>query len=198
MPRPNPARAAPDEENLARRIEHERTTKGWSYESLAKRMEEAGVKIHPSAIYKIEKGEPRRRVTVNEFRAFAQVFDIPMDQMLVPEGVWSTGLALELFTAYLNAVEMLRLMWERQDTAEYELRKALTVMPRSALKAIGEALRDQFPDLPDFYFELATTPLPAGAAAWAGRTLNEVASARIHPSRSPRYRDGLQWEKGSK
>jgi transcriptional regulator with XRE-family HTH domain len=68
---------------LARRIEYERTRRGMSYEGLATRMSRAGCPIQPSAIYKIEKGDPPRRITVDELAALARVFEMSMDELLL-------------------------------------------------------------------------------------------------------------------
>jgi len=81
MPRPNQNRTIQAEEVLARRIAHERGVRGWTYEQLADAMTDAGCSIQPSAIYKIEKGQPRRRVTVNELAALSQVWAIPMERL---------------------------------------------------------------------------------------------------------------------
>ncbi len=84
MPPRNPARSLFSEEALAARIAHERERRGWTYESVAKRMTEAGCPINQSAIYKIEKAEPRRRITVDELVAFSQIFDLSVEDLLVP------------------------------------------------------------------------------------------------------------------
>src|SRR5206468_3991414 len=73
MPRVNPLRPVGNEANLARRIAAEREAHGWSYEGLAKRMTDAGFPIQSTAIFKIEKGKPPRRITVDEMVGFAKV-----------------------------------------------------------------------------------------------------------------------------
>jgi len=40
-----------------------------------------GCPIRASALYKMEKGEPRRRITVDELLAFAEVFDVPLTSL---------------------------------------------------------------------------------------------------------------------
>lgn len=84
MPRPNPARTLASEQSLATRIAYERGERGMSYAGLAKRMTAVGCAIDQSAIYKIEKGEPRRRVTVDELVALSKVFDLDIGELLVP------------------------------------------------------------------------------------------------------------------
>lgn len=84
MPRMNPSRSIANEANVARRIQFEREQRGWSYESTASRMTVLGCPIHASAIYKIEKGEPRRRIAVDELVGFADAFKVSVEELLVP------------------------------------------------------------------------------------------------------------------
>lgn len=82
MSRPNQPRTIDAEDRLADRIRIERAARGWTYEQTAEAMTNAGCPIQGSAIYKIEKGEPRRRVTVNELAALSLIWAIPMDRLV--------------------------------------------------------------------------------------------------------------------
>jgi len=82
MSRPNKQRSIGAETRLAERIAVERAARGWSLETLANAMSECGCSIDQSAIYKIEKGEPRRRITVDELVAFSDVWAIPVERLL--------------------------------------------------------------------------------------------------------------------
>ena len=84
MPRPNRQRTIASEANLARRIAFEREQRSLSYEALAKLMTEAGCSMQGSAIFRIEKGEPPRRVTVDELVAFGGIFGLTLDALLEP------------------------------------------------------------------------------------------------------------------
>jgi len=84
MPRPNVPREIYAEDHLAARLTIEREREGWTYASLAARMTNAGCPIDKTAIYKIEKGEPRRRIVVDELVAFAKVFGLSLEELLVP------------------------------------------------------------------------------------------------------------------
>lgn len=88
MARPNPMRSIEGETNLAKRIAVERRQREWSYEALSKRLTEAGCPINASAIYKIEKGDPPRKITVDELLAFATVFDTTIDDLLTPMEIY--------------------------------------------------------------------------------------------------------------
>ena len=82
MPRPNQERDINAERILAERIRRERELRGWSYETLAKKMTDIGCSIQGSAIFKIEKGAPPRRITVNELAALSLIWAIPMDRLV--------------------------------------------------------------------------------------------------------------------
>ena len=99
MPRPNPLRSLDSEDNLARRIAYERERRGWTYESTAKRMTDAGCPIQGSAIYKIEKGNPRRRISVDELVAFSTIFDAEISDLLSPVGAAAGIDAMKLMMA---------------------------------------------------------------------------------------------------
>jgi transcriptional regulator with XRE-family HTH domain len=84
MPRVSPFRSLANERNVARRIQFEREQRNWTYEGTAKRMGDAGCPIQPTAVYKIEKADPPRRITVDELVAFAKVFDTSVENLLAP------------------------------------------------------------------------------------------------------------------
>lgn len=87
MPRPNQVRSIMGESNLAERVAYERRRRDWSLERLATKMTHAGCPIQGSAIYKIESGRPPRRITVDELLGFAKVFEVPVDELLLPVAV---------------------------------------------------------------------------------------------------------------
>ena len=64
------------EDELAGKIGDLRSAKGFSYRTLAAAMTEHGVDIDASSLQKIEKGTPRRKITVNELVGFAAVFGV--------------------------------------------------------------------------------------------------------------------------
>lgn len=97
MPRPNQPRSIAGERTLARRIEMERESRGWTYENLASRMADAGCPIQSSAIYKIEKAEPPRRITVDELLGFSAAFELPVVDLLRPREVVISARLARLF-----------------------------------------------------------------------------------------------------
>lgn len=81
-PRQLSARAVTHEVNLSRRIAYEREKRGWTYEALARHMSRAGCPVPASALFKIEKGDPPRRINVDEFMTVARVFRIDPIELL--------------------------------------------------------------------------------------------------------------------
>jgi len=82
----NSKRTSDSEQILSARVKYERQLRGWTPAYVAKLMSELGCNIQTSAIYRIEEDNPkkRRRITVNEHVAFAEIFDISMEELLKP------------------------------------------------------------------------------------------------------------------
>lgn len=96
MARPNAMRSIEGESNLAKRIAVERQSREWSYDTLAKKMTESGCSINASAIFKIEKGDPPRKISVDELLAFAKVFGTDVDDLLTPIEVYRKARGKEI------------------------------------------------------------------------------------------------------
>ncbi|MGC1211268.1 MAG: helix-turn-helix transcriptional regulator [Micromonospora sp.] len=107
MPRPNPERQLRGEANLADRVAYERKERGWTTEGLAQRMTAAGCPINQSAIWKIEDGKPRRRITYDEALAFAEVFGIPLDELSAPPELAADRTALRLLDEFRQARQVM-------------------------------------------------------------------------------------------
>lgn len=65
------------------RVRRERVTRRISQERLAAKMQMRGVEIEQDAISRVEAGE--RLVTDYELRAFAAIFEVPVESLLDPE-----------------------------------------------------------------------------------------------------------------
>jgi transcriptional regulator with XRE-family HTH domain len=107
VPRLNPGRSIASEANLAKRIAYERHQRELSYEGLASLMTEQGCAIQGSAIYKIEKGDPPRRVTVDELVALARVFDVTTDELLTRMDLIEKRQAKELIDEVNHLTDLL-------------------------------------------------------------------------------------------
>ena len=128
MPRPNKTREVYAEGYLADRIASEREARSWSLEGLAKRMTDAGCAINQSAIYKIEQGKPRRRITVDELVAFSRVFAISLDDLLTDPELWQARQIAPLLEEWrLNTMrynEVVRDITRRNEQIEALVREA--------------------------------------------------------------------------
>lgn len=84
MPRTTAGRTSANETNLRRRLTAERERRGWTYDGTAQRVTEAGCRLQPSSVYKIEKGDPPRRILVDELVGFAAAFGLSVEELLLP------------------------------------------------------------------------------------------------------------------
>lgn len=148
MPRPNRPREVLAEDNLARRIAAERDARGWSNDGLAQRMTEAGCAMTGSAIFKIEKGQPRRRIVVDELVAFAKVFGVAVDNLLLPPEVLLSGHLADLVIEWNTAKDEAWAAAARRDEAWAALRTFATDHPEvhDKIEAIFEAWADFYYD----------------------------------------------------
>lgn len=149
MPPLKPTGSLLAEDHLAQRIELERRKRKMSYEGLAQRVTEAGCPIQPSAIHKIEKGNPRRRITVDEAIAYAEVFGIPIEELLVPPLLASKA---EFLTTWADMSAMGKDLSQLQQQNR-ETENEILAKLEAARNRLGElvqedpSLRDQVADL---------------------------------------------------
>ena len=132
MPPRNAARTLLTETALAARVAYEREVRGWTYDGLAKRMTDVGCAINQSGLYKIERGEPRRRITVDELVAFSQVFEIPVEQLLLPPELALSRRLGELFIAWNYAAEAAARTRADEDAALAALKEHVAAHPEIA------------------------------------------------------------------
>ena len=146
MPRPKPVRQLSSERNLAARIARERERGGYSYAGLALRMTDVGCAIDPSAIYKIEKSNPPRRITVDELVGFAAVFGVPVEELLLPAEIAGDHEARKLLEVWSARRAALNDVIERlaNHTIEYPDTRPLIddLLPEEDRAAITEAIRE--------------------------------------------------------
>lgn len=90
------------EGNAAARIALEREVRGWSTTELADRMTKAGVTMNQTAVWRIENGKPRRKITLDEALGFSRVFEIPLEELMSPP---QEGIDLDGRRAVQEAVE---------------------------------------------------------------------------------------------
>jgi transcriptional regulator with XRE-family HTH domain len=140
MPRPNRHRTLGSERTLAQRLAFEREERGWTYEALAKRMDTVGCPIQPSALYKIEKADPPRRVTVDELVALANVFGHPIEEMLLPVALVNDKRARNLVRSWAEARERVIEADAERQAAESAIKRHVERHPE-AQDALEDVLR---------------------------------------------------------
>jgi len=121
MPPRNLRRSFSSEVELALRVAYERELRGMTYEGLAKRMTDTGCAINQSGIYKIEKGKPPRRITVDELVAFAMVFETTVDRLLLPRWIAEDAAAAQLYGTWDHADQEADAARGRADAARADL-----------------------------------------------------------------------------
>lgn len=139
MPRPNPHRSLKSEGDLARRVAYERDLRGWSHAGLAERLTRAGCPIQASAIWKIENGQPRRRITVDEMLAFAEVFGSKVEDLLRPPELILGERVRALLDEMYFLAEVKRAAHDRIEEV-FDRAVELLRAPRGSVE--GEALKD--------------------------------------------------------
>jgi transcriptional regulator with XRE-family HTH domain len=108
VPRTGPPRTIDAETNLARRVKTERDRRGWTLETVARRMTALGCPLSASALSKVERQDPPRRITANELAAFALVFETSADNLLLAPELAEDARLGELFREQAAAMERAR------------------------------------------------------------------------------------------
>jgi transcriptional regulator with XRE-family HTH domain len=104
-PRPARRRTKTNERNIAARVTHEREDRGWTYEELSKRMTDAGCSVAVSSLNRLERGNPPRRISVDELFAFADVFELSIFEMMEPPETYRQAYLLAWLDEYTAATD---------------------------------------------------------------------------------------------
>jgi transcriptional regulator with XRE-family HTH domain len=104
-PRPARRRTKTNERNIAARVTHEREDRGWTYDELSKRMTDAGCSVAVSSLNRLERGNPPRRISVDELFAFAEVFDLSIFDMMEPPETYRQAYLLAWLDEYTAATD---------------------------------------------------------------------------------------------
>lgn len=83
MPRKT-SRTVNAEQVARQRIRSERRRHNWTEATLARRLTERGTPMTQSTISKIERGTPKRGISLDEAYGFAKVFGIGLDDLVTP------------------------------------------------------------------------------------------------------------------
>lgn len=139
MPRRGRPGTLASEENVARRVAYEREQRGWSTGELARRVTEAGCPMNQSAVWRLESGEPRRRITVDELVALAGVFGIPAAELMVPPEQAQDLVAHELALKANRLHEQRQYIAAQREKVVEEIRAHLARFP-SSVRVVREAV----------------------------------------------------------
>jgi transcriptional regulator with XRE-family HTH domain len=154
MPKVNENRTVEWERHLARSIKQTRDRRGWTMESLAQKMTEAGCQMQKSAIAKIESpspGESPRRITLDEAVTFANVFGLTLSEMLVPPVIAASREATSLWVRY----ERLRDTYLRTAEEMYDVEARLVELVETD-PAVKEAVVAQHGEDADYSLDNIT------------------------------------------
>jgi len=95
----------------------EREWRGWSTATVAEKMAEAGHPLNQSAVWRIESGDPPRRVNLDEAIGFAKIFDITLDSLIGPPEVAADAHLAGLLKTFIGH-------WEEWIHAQDEMNSA--------------------------------------------------------------------------
>ena len=109
------------EATVAQRIRFERENRAWSPAKLAQQMTAAGYPLNQSAIWRIENGDPPRRVNLEEAVGFAKVFEMGLEDLITPVGAVATP---ELKRRLRNVMDAVR-AYQEAEAAAYRAVAAL-------------------------------------------------------------------------
>jgi transcriptional regulator with XRE-family HTH domain len=178
VPRPNQPRSIADEANVAEWVIFERKRRKLSYDALAKAMTKVGCPITGTAIFRIEKGNPRRVIGVNELAAFAKVFDVEVTKLLASPDLARTARGRDLVEKTFRTYEAL----------------PKTVYAFSELVADIRELAEQDPEVYEYFQnqwltkEDGLTGAPLEPTVWAKLVdlVNTVVDVHSQPGAHPR------------
>jgi transcriptional regulator with XRE-family HTH domain len=187
-PRPNRPRSIHAEAHLVEWIVRERDARKMTNEGLAKRMTDLGCPMSGSAIFKIEKADPPRRIVVDELVAFARVFDVDVADLLLPPDVAADRNLSRDLRAWSAAADRATRAQEALDEAETEAAAAWTLVKERVQgnPQLTAILDRQLAEV------LAESPLEVGSEE--ARRAYFMASATGDPiwlERFPRLKDWL-------
>jgi transcriptional regulator with XRE-family HTH domain len=133
--------AVASEEVLIRRVVAERELRGWSPALLAQKMTEAGCPMAQSSIWKMEHGNPHRKITLDETLCFARVFGTSLDDLLLPPELRTDRKALRLVATARGTAIMVERLEATARGHVIDLLRHLREHPMSR-SAVLEVIRD--------------------------------------------------------
>lgn len=172
MSRPNQARRIGANEAAAGRIQRERESHGWSYETVARKMTALGCAINQSAIYKIESASPRREIKTDELVALGRVFGLSLEELTQPPALQRKVEVRDLF-GDIHRLEAE--LWDMQEQHRVAQNSVLTQIKDRRVRLAALVRED--PDLRDLDF--IGSALIAANPQLDPAKLDVVASAQV-------------------
>jgi transcriptional regulator with XRE-family HTH domain len=119
-------RVGEGERNLADHVRFERELRNWSTAELARAVSDAGCPMNQSAVWRIENGEPRRKISVDELIAFSKVFEKSISDLLQPPTTeYPENLIKEYLSEWLKAEQT---VWHKRLDASVRFRDVATIL----------------------------------------------------------------------
>lgn len=164
------------ERAVAALIRQLREDRGWSQRDLSEKLEKVGCHIDHSGIQRIEAGRKARKIAVDELFAFAMVFQVPVEQMLVdPNRQVAASTMRELSSAriaWADLAEAAQVYLDLEQELESAIVSAIWALAKESAspKAVRAVVQFMFedPTLADF---LVRESSPAATKRRAARDL---------------------------
>lgn len=130
------------ERRFGARVRQARTERGWSQRELAADLAAKGIKLDPSAITRLEKGQ--RPIRLDEAATLAEIFGIPLEEMIKPP----TGIIAEAANIATQLAALLA------DAEGYRTRLRDVTAQAGGLAEIESSAPEADPELVDAHFRL--------------------------------------------
>jgi hypothetical protein len=129
-------------------------------------MTKAGCPINGSGLYKIEKTDPPRRITVDELVALAEVFNVTVEDLLMPPEVAARRELVALFVDWNSARSAATAARDAESESWDRLKAYVEQHPE-----VGEVVEEAFTLWAEFYSKPENAPFqvtnaPLAAAHW--------------------------------
>lgn len=155
---PAGAAAEPErvEDVVAARVQAERIARGWSTATVAEKMTALGYPMNQSAVWRIESGEPRRRINLDEAVGFSVLFEVDLESLMWPQGAVLTADANRLLKRYVNQwldwrdaerrLTHMRVAFEAYTTQHPEEKELLEALTVACINVLTEGRNAGAPD----------------------------------------------------
>jgi transcriptional regulator with XRE-family HTH domain len=124
------------------RLRQERDRRGWSQQEMSRRLAELGIRLHSTAITRIERGE--RSVRLSEAQALADVLEMPLGMLLVSHEQTEIWEVQERVYRLRNTEESIDRARNERAHHQKELRQVVNGAPPRLRQYLVEQLRSVY------------------------------------------------------